>query len=135
MIPILSHTLIIAFLTGFSVYFQLTLNGSGKIATTEVQSALKVCGVDIPGYRLRECLQKYNTNALSYSQFAELADELAEQKNAEANRWKNRINSVTGAYQVQSGAEHGCDEIVHTIRMEVCSLDCQRYFAWKKPFI
>lgn len=55
---------------------------------------------------------------LTYTQFAELADELAEQKNAEANRWKNRIGSVTGAYQVQSVAEHGADEVVHTIRVE-----------------
>jgi hypothetical protein len=69
---------------------------------------------------LRERLQKIgDPKSLTYSQFSELADELAEAKNAEANRWKKRIGSVTGAYQVQSVAEHGADEIVHTIRVEV----------------
>jgi hypothetical protein len=62
---------------------------------------------------LRERLQKYgDPKALTYTQFSELADELTEAKNAEANRWKNRIGSVTGAYQVQSSAEHGADEIM-----------------------
>lgn len=28
---------------------------------------------------------------------------------------------MTGTYQVQSIAEHGADEIVHTIKVEVCS--------------
>jgi hypothetical protein len=55
---------------------------------------------------------------LTYTQFAELADELSEAKNAEANRWKNRVGSVTGAYTVKTAAEHGGDEIVHTIRVE-----------------
>ncbi|KAI6212140.1 hypothetical protein M3Y96_00508800 [Aphelenchoides besseyi] len=97
----------------------LTINGSGQISAGELQSALKVCGVDIPGYQLRERLQKYgDPKALNYNQFSELADELAEQKNAETNQWKKRIGSVTGVYQVQSAAEVGVDEIVHTIRVE-----------------
>ena len=45
------------------------------------------------------------------------------QRNAETARWKKRIGSVTGAYQVQGIAEHGADEIVHTIRVEVYKND------------
>ncbi|KAI6177941.1 hypothetical protein M3Y99_01973100 [Aphelenchoides fujianensis] len=97
----------------------LTMNGSGHISSGELPAALKLCGVDIPGYQLRERLHKYgDPKSLDYHQFSELADELAEQKNAETNQWKKRIGSVTGAYQVQSAAEVGADEIVHTIRVE-----------------
>ena len=56
---------------------------------------------------------------LSFDQFAALYEELEEAKNAETARWKKRIGSVAGAYQVQGIAEHGADEIVHTIRVEV----------------
>ncbi|CAD5221133.1 unnamed protein product [Bursaphelenchus okinawaensis] len=93
--------------------------GKGEVEAQDIQAALKVLGVDIPGYQLRERLQKYgDPKSLSYQQFAQLADELTDEKNAEASRWKKRIGSVTGAYQVQSAAEHGADEIVHTIRVE-----------------
>ncbi|KAI6212254.1 L-plastin [Aphelenchoides fujianensis] len=82
----------------------LTKNGSGHISFKDLPAALKLCGVDIPGYQLRERLRKYgDPKSLDYHQ---------------RNQWKKRIGSVTGAYQVQSAAEVGADEIVHTIRVE-----------------
>lgn len=57
--------------------------------------------------------------SLNYEEFNALFDQLDSEKNAEASRWKKRIGSVTGAYQVQGIAVHGADEIIHTIRVEV----------------
>lgn len=93
--------------------------GSGHITAGEIQGALKLLGIDLPGYQLREVLTRYgDPKQLSYSQFTDLYSELDTQRHAETARWKNRIGSVTGAYQVHAIAEHGADEIVHTIRVE-----------------
>lgn len=68
---------------------------------------------------LREMMTRYGSDKqISYDQFTTLYNELDTQRNAECARWKKRIGSVTGAYQVQGIAEHGADEIVHTIRVE-----------------
>lgn len=68
---------------------------------------------------MRERLQKYGEpKSLTYTQFTELADELTEQKNAESKHWKNKIGSSTGTYIIHSAAEHGVDDITHTIRVE-----------------
>lgn len=94
-------------------------NGGGYLASGDVQQALKVVGIDIPGYQLRDLLAHYgDSKQISYEQFSELFSKLETEKSAEASRWKKRIGSVTGAYQVQGIAEHGADEIVHTIRVE-----------------
>lgn len=70
--------------------------------------------------QLRDLLGKFgNQKTLSHAEFITLYDQLDSEKNAEASRWKKRIGSVTGTYQVQGMAEHGADEIVHTIREEV----------------
>jgi plastin-3 len=47
-----------------------------------------------------------------------LYEELKTRKDVEVKSWKNRIGSVTGTYQVHGMADHGADEIVHTIRVE-----------------
>ena len=97
----------------------LNANGSGYLPMDSVHSALKLVGIDIPGYQLRDLLGRFgNQKTLSYEEFSILFDQLDSEKNAEASRWKKRIGSVTGTYQVQGMAEHGADEIVHTIREE-----------------
>ncbi|KAI1732890.1 calponin homology (CH) domain-containing protein [Ditylenchus destructor] len=97
----------------------LNENASGHLAHSDVHAALKVVGIDIPGYQLRELLNNYgDSKNLTFEQFNTLFEQLDNEKNAEASRWKKRIGSVTGAYQVQSTAVHGAEEIVHTIRVE-----------------
>ena len=92
---------------------------SGHLPAGEIQAALKLVGIDLPGYQLREMMTRYGSDKqISYDQFTTLYNELDTQRNAECARWKKRIGSVTGAYQVQGIAEHGADEIVHTIRVE-----------------
>uniref|UniRef100_A0A915EKU7 Calponin-homology (CH) domain-containing protein n=1 Tax=Ditylenchus dipsaci TaxID=166011 RepID=A0A915EKU7_9BILA len=54
----------------------------------------------------------------TYEEFNSLFEQLDSEKHAETSRWKKRIGSVTGTYQVQGIAVHGADEIVHTIRVE-----------------
>jgi hypothetical protein len=56
---------------------------------------------------------------LIFDQFTSLYEELYAAKTEETKHWKKRIGSVTGTYQVKGNAEHGADEIVHTIRVEV----------------
>lgn len=71
-------------------------------------------------FKLRDILVRFGTQkTLSYEEFSVLFDQLDSEKNAEASRWKKRIGSVTGTYQLQGMAEHGADEIVHTIKEEV----------------
>lgn len=97
----------------------LNENGSGHLLHSDVQAALKVVGIDIPGYQLRELLNNFGDNKnLTFDQFNSIFEQLDNEKNAEASRWKKRIGSVTGAYQIQSSAVHGAEEIVHTIRVE-----------------
>jgi len=94
-------------------------SGGGILSKSEVQAALKVVGIDIPGYQLRDILGRFgDVSQLSFDQFTSLYEELYEAKTEETKRWKKRIGSVAGAYQVQGIAEHGADEIVHTIRVE-----------------
>uniref|UniRef100_A0A914LQG3 Calponin-homology (CH) domain-containing protein n=1 Tax=Meloidogyne incognita TaxID=6306 RepID=A0A914LQG3_MELIC len=94
--------------------------GSGYITNDELNGALKILGIDVPGYQARDLLERYNSGnkQISYDKFIIIFDEIDSQRNAEISRWKNRIGSVTGAYQLQGMAEHGADEIVHTIRVE-----------------
>uniref|UniRef100_A0A914CZH0 Calponin-homology (CH) domain-containing protein n=1 Tax=Acrobeloides nanus TaxID=290746 RepID=A0A914CZH0_9BILA len=107
-------------LEDLSMHFP-TINesGGGTLLTSEIQAALKVVGIDIPGYQLRDILGRFgDISQLSFDQFTSLYEELYEAKTEETKRWKKRIGSVARSYQVQSITEHGADEIVHTIRVE-----------------
>ncbi|KAK0399244.1 hypothetical protein QR680_002958 [Steinernema hermaphroditum] len=93
-------------------------SGEGHIAYGDVQAALKMVGIDLPGYQFREVMARFDgANNLSVEQFSQLFAELRQGRDEEVNRWKRRISSVTNAYQVQSAAV-GADEIVHTVRVE-----------------
>ncbi|CEF71495.1 Fimbrin [Strongyloides ratti] len=97
----------------------ITPQGSGYIKCDEVKDALKLVGIDLPGYQIRELLGRFNgSGELKYSDFEKLYDELDEKKNSFANSWKTGINNAQGAYKVHGLAEHGGDEIIHTIRVE-----------------
>lgn len=82
--------------------------------------ALKLIGFDIPGYQLRELVSRIgDPEKISFSQLNEIYSNLNEEKSAQVNQWKKGIVRVNNAYQVQGIAEHGADEIVHTIRIAV----------------
>uniref|UniRef100_A0A914I7Q4 Calponin-homology (CH) domain-containing protein n=1 Tax=Globodera rostochiensis TaxID=31243 RepID=A0A914I7Q4_GLORO len=94
-------------------------DGKGLISSAEVQAALEMLGIKPPAYQIRELLSRRgDPKQLSCSEFEAIYTELDTERNAETSRWKNRIGSVTGAYQLQGIAEHGAEEIVHTIRVE-----------------
>ncbi|KJH44100.1 hypothetical protein DICVIV_09880 [Dictyocaulus viviparus] len=93
-------------------------NGSGYLPHSDLQAALKVLGIDIPGYKMREISDRYgfsNSDKIDITRFATLFQELEDAKHEETNRWKERIGSVSGAYQVASDKQ---DNTVHTIRTE-----------------
>lgn len=89
----------------------------------EVQAALKVVGIDIPGYQLRDLLGRFgDVKYVSLAQFTSLYEELHESKMKETKHWKRFTtpgkSSIPGTYQVEGMADHGADGIVHTIRVE-----------------
>lgn len=91
-------------------------NGDGQLARGDVQEALKVLGIDVPGYEMRDLLTRFgSSNEVSVAEFTSLFQELEHKKSAEVNRWKDRIGSVTGAYQVTSEKQ---ENVTHTIRVE-----------------
>ncbi|VDM55985.1 unnamed protein product [Angiostrongylus costaricensis] len=93
-------------------------NGSGYLPHSDLQAALKVLGIDVPGYKMRELSDRYgfsNSERIEIARFATLFQELERAKHEETNRWKERIGSLSGAYQVASDKQ---DNTVHTIRTE-----------------
>jgi hypothetical protein len=95
-------------------------NGDGYVQTMELQAALKTVGIDLPGFQIRDLVSRYGgKDRLTFGEFSELYEELKTRKDFEVKSWKNRIGHVQGTYQVHGIAEHGADEIVHTIRVEV----------------
>ncbi|EYC08987.1 hypothetical protein Y032_0063g3467 [Ancylostoma ceylanicum] len=106
-------------LTDLSENFKtVSQNGSGFLPHSELQAALKVLGIDVPGYKMRELCDRYgftNSGNVELSQFAALFQELEQAKHQETNRWKERIGSVSGAYQIPSDKQ---ENTVHTIRTE-----------------
>ncbi|VDO55233.1 unnamed protein product [Haemonchus placei] len=93
-------------------------DGTGFLPHSDLQAALKVLGIDIPGYKMRELSDRYgfsNSDKVELSRFAMLFDELEQAKHEETNRWKERIGSVSGAYQIPSDKQ---ENTVHTIRTE-----------------
>lgn len=58
---------------------------------------------------------------LAFDDFQNLFIELRSERDQEVNEWKQRIGSVTGAYTVKGLSEQSNEEIVHTIRVEVCT--------------
>lgn len=98
-------------------YPTISEQGSGSIKRSDVQGALKILGMDVPGYKMREILDaKFgNSGEIETRQLADLFEELDDQKNREGNIWKKQTKTVSGAYQVQSEKQ---ENTVHTIRVE-----------------
>ncbi|OZC09060.1 hypothetical protein X798_03807 [Onchocerca flexuosa] len=94
-------------------------SGCGTIPVTDVQEALKIAGIDLPGFQFRELMKRYGSaKDLAFDDFQNLFIELRSEKDQEVNEWKQRIGSVTGAYTVKGLSEQSNEEIVHTIRVE-----------------
>uniref|UniRef100_A0A914UKD3 EF-hand domain-containing protein n=1 Tax=Plectus sambesii TaxID=2011161 RepID=A0A914UKD3_9BILA len=94
-------------------------NGDGYVQTMELQAALKHVGIDLPGFQIRDLVSRYGgKDRLTFGEFSELYEELKTRKDVEVKSWKNNIAQKQGTYQVHGMAEHGADEIVHTIRVE-----------------
>ncbi|KAK5978433.1 Fimbrin [Trichostrongylus colubriformis] len=64
-------------------------DGTGFLPHSDLQAALKVLGIDIPGYKMRELSDRYgfsNSDKVELSRFALLFDELEQAKHQETNR-------------------------------------------------
>ncbi|CEF64966.1 Fimbrin [Strongyloides ratti] len=97
----------------------ISQEGGGSILYDNVKDALKLLGIDLPGYQLRDVIQKPSgSDSITFGEFCSVYSNLAGQKNSFASSWKVGINSAQGSYKVQGLANHGADEIVHTIRVE-----------------
>lgn len=94
-------------------------NGGGTIATADIQEALRLTGIDLPGFKVRDLLKRYGgVKVINFNEFQKLFQELQTQKDEPMHRWKQQIVSVTGTYTIKGDSEQSNDEIVHTIRVE-----------------
>lgn len=94
-------------------------SGNGSIPVKDVQEALRIAGIDLPGFQFRELIKRYGcAKDLLFGEFQKLFAELRNEKDQEVNKWKQRIGSVTGTYTVKGLSEQSNEEIVHTIRVE-----------------
>uniref|UniRef100_A0A1I8EPS5 Calponin-homology (CH) domain-containing protein n=1 Tax=Wuchereria bancrofti TaxID=6293 RepID=A0A1I8EPS5_WUCBA len=94
-------------------------SGCGTIPVADVQEALKIAGIDLPGFQFRELMKRYGSaKDLAFDDFQNLFTELRSERDQEVNEWKQRIGSVTGAYTVKGLSKQSNEEIVHTIRVE-----------------
>ncbi|CAJ0579888.1 unnamed protein product, partial [Mesorhabditis spiculigera] len=97
----------------------ITSDGRGHLERHEIGDALKVLGIDLAGYQLRDRLTQSglgNTTEVSLNDFTKLYNELADEKSKPTKDWGKRMGSVVqDAYQVAGGADDGT---VHTIRHE-----------------
>uniref|UniRef100_A0A0R3RQA7 Ca2+-binding actin-bundling protein n=1 Tax=Elaeophora elaphi TaxID=1147741 RepID=A0A0R3RQA7_9BILA len=97
----------------------IDVSGYGTIPVADVQEALKITGINLPGFQFRELMKRYGSaKDLQFVDFQNLFIELRSEKDQEVNEWKQRIGSVTGAYTVKGLSEQSNEEIVHTIRVE-----------------
>ncbi|PIC12058.1 hypothetical protein B9Z55_028679 [Caenorhabditis nigoni] len=92
-------------------------SGSGFLPRSDVQTALKILGIDVPGYKMRELMDQHfdNEAQIDVDKFARLFDTLDAQRNDEANRWKHQTKQVSGAYHTHSSKQ---ENVQHTIRVE-----------------
>uniref|UniRef100_A0A0N5AS86 Ca2+-binding actin-bundling protein n=1 Tax=Syphacia muris TaxID=451379 RepID=A0A0N5AS86_9BILA len=100
-------------------YPSVNADGSGTIPAADFQEALKVVGVSIPGYQVRDLLGRFgNPSDLKFSDFQQVYGELQGEKDKEVNEWKHSIAAAGGSYQVKGTASETTEGVVHTIRDE-----------------
>uniref|UniRef100_A0A914Z233 Calponin-homology (CH) domain-containing protein n=1 Tax=Panagrolaimus superbus TaxID=310955 RepID=A0A914Z233_9BILA len=94
-------------------------NGEGYVFRDDVGEALKTIGFDVPGYQLRDLMERFGDNdKVTVTQLNELYADLMEEKGSHVQQWQKGIVRVDEAsYQVQGIAGHGADQVVHTIRI------------------
>jgi len=98
----------------------VNVNGSGSIPSSEIGSALKLLGYTVPGYQIRERLMKFEDKEnLSLEDLGVLYGEISTEQPGHVNSLrKGSVGANDVYYRVAGMAEHGADEIVHTIRIE-----------------
>jgi Ca2+-binding EF-hand superfamily protein len=117
-----------------NVHLQIDINGDGKIQKDELQHALHVVGVDLPGYKVRELMQKYGQrDYLSFSEFSQvrgaqlctrtlklqLYEELKRTLDI-GHKWAKEVKQVTGVIELEGMTEASqAVGIKHSIRIEV----------------
>jgi plastin-3 len=93
------------------------LNGNGYIELSELREALKIVGVDIPGYQARALEDEYKKSdrnkdgKLSLDEFEKMYQKLKSDR--EERTFKKTIKPIQEATQTKSKVN---DSIVHTVR-------------------
>uniref|UniRef100_A0AC35G2U1 EF-hand domain-containing protein n=1 Tax=Panagrolaimus sp. PS1159 TaxID=55785 RepID=A0AC35G2U1_9BILA len=101
-----------------NIFQTLQLNGEGYIFRKDVGEAIKILGFDVPGYQLRDLMGHFGGDKLTIAQLKEIYENLVKEKSSHVHQWQKGIVRVNeSSYQVQGIAEHGADEIIHTIRI------------------
>jgi len=98
-------------------FVKADLNGNGYIELSELREALKIVGVDIPGYQARALEDEYKKSdrnkdgKLSLDEFEKMYQKLKSDR--EERTFKKTIKPIQEATQTKSKVN---DSIVHTVR-------------------
>jgi plastin-3 len=99
-------------------FLKLDLNGNGTIELNELRSALKVVGIDIPGYEERLLIEQFKSSdankdgKLSFEEFEKLYSKMKSEKDGRSNKQVIK-NKVENSSKVIKNEDTG---IVHTIK-------------------
>jgi plastin-3 len=105
------------------VFNTIDVNGDGEVQLAELQTALKVVGMDLPGYEVRQLIERYqhggasNKDSLSFWEFSELYKELKEKRDFGV-KWKRQVKEVENVESLGGMTESSNEDIRHTVRME-----------------
>lgn len=104
------------------VFNTIDINGDGEIQLSELQLALKTVGLDLPGYEVRQLIERYSKregkNSLAFFEFDALYQELKEKKDF-GRRWAKQVRPPDEVNKIEGMSEASqAQEIFHTVRTE-----------------
>ncbi|XP_028399600.1 plastin-2-like [Dendronephthya gigantea] len=86
-------------------------DGNGHITTIELGAALKACGEDVPGYKLRDYIKEFDRNSngtLEFNEFVEIF--CKESSQIKASGFKSMVNKFKENVKVQGGVSQSSAE-------------------------
>jgi hypothetical protein len=97
------------------------LDGNGYISVAELQEALAVVGLKIPGHEVRELIRKHDTSVrdgrLDMNEFRQLYAELKEDRDI-GMKLPSLIKKATGVKNLGGLSETSADGTTHSVRNE-----------------
>jgi len=104
-----------------AAFKSVDLDGNGYVSVAELQEALAVVGLKIPGHEVRELIRKHDTSVrdgrLDMNEFRQLYAELKEDRDM-GMKLPSLVKKATGVKNLGGLSETSADGTTHTVRME-----------------